>query len=203
MSRTVFSQPGDAGAEAMAASAMAAADQAVTQANGLQQTANSYQSAVQASIADRQALHAEDTTLHQRDVELAALITQQATAISALAASVAGLQQQIAAIPAGPKGDPGSKGDPGAPGSNASATITDLAEGKLAVLLALNLSVDVAISWNITFPSPAYTVRLLHGPGSVGAGLALKSKSTTGCVVTITAAVALAANSVFYAYATS
>lgn len=221
----------DPAVQQMAAEALATADHAVAQTQGLQQTANTYQSAVQASIVDRQALHTEDAALHQRDAELAALLAQQASSLAAVASSVAAVQQQLPAIQLtpGPKGDPGAagpqglKGDVGATGStgptgatgsvgaagptgpagsNAPATIVHQTSAEVPLIL-LGASVDVALTWPTAFPATPTTVELTKGPGLLGRStLTLKSKSATGCVATVTAALAISAGSSIFAQAT-
>ncbi len=128
--------------------------------------------------------------------------------------------------PVGPAGPAGSAG-PAGPGvemrtSNGvaqwrpvgSSTWTDLftvpTQGTTRVqaaatpLILLGASADVSFTWKTPMPSVTYIVEPVRGPGLLSLGdsaLTVKSQTATGCVITVTAAVAVAAGSTLIAYA--
>jgi hypothetical protein len=66
--------------------------------------------------------------------------------------------------------------------------------------ILLGGSADVTLTWPTAFPSTAYTVEFTKGPGLLGSSsVALKSKTTTGCVATITATLAISLGSILFA----
>jgi hypothetical protein len=77
-----------------------------------------------------------------------------------------------------------------------------LGSAKTVALLALGGSVDVAVVWPTPITVP-HSVEAVAGPGLIGAAaFAVKSKSETNCVITVTATLAVAAGAVVFAHAT-
>jgi hypothetical protein len=78
-----------------------------------------------------------------------------------------------------------------------------LGSGKTGLLIALGGSADVTVLWRTPIPHE-YSVEPVEGPGLIGAAsLAVKSKTSTGCVITVTASgLAVAAGAVVFAHAT-
>ncbi len=79
-----------------------------------------------------------------------------------------------------------------------------LASAKTGLLLAVGGSTDLAVTWSTPMPSAQYVVEAVAGPGILGnATLAVKSQTAGGCVVTVTAQLAVAAGAVVFAHARS
>lgn len=79
-----------------------------------------------------------------------------------------------------------------------------LASARTGVLLAVGSSTDLTIVWSTPMPSAVYTVEAVAGPGIIGnASLAVKSQTAAGCVVTVTAGLAVAAGAIVIVHARS
>ena len=77
-----------------------------------------------------------------------------------------------------------------------------LASVKTALLLSIGGSTDLTVTWDTPMPSATYTVEPVAGPGILGnATLAVKSQTRDGCVITVTAGLAVAAGAVVFAHA--
>ncbi len=79
-----------------------------------------------------------------------------------------------------------------------------LGSAKTGLLLAAGGSVDLPVTWSAPLPSDGYQVEAVAGPGLIGqATLTVKSKTTGGCVITVTAVgLAVATGAVVFAHAT-
>jgi hypothetical protein len=79
-----------------------------------------------------------------------------------------------------------------------------LASARTGLLLAVGSSVDVPVAWPTPMPSAQYTVEPVAGPGILGnASLAVKSQTAAGCVITVTAQLAVAAGATVLVHARS
>ncbi len=87
---------------------------------------------------------------------------------------------------------------------NAQHRTCRLSSAKTGLLLAIGASTDLAVTWSEPMPSAVYTVEAVAGPGILGnATLAVKSQTKAGCVITVTASLAVAVGSVVFAHARS
>lgn len=76
------------------------------------------------------------------------------------------------------------------------------ASAKTLAVVALGGTTDVTVVWNTPMPNPGYTVEAVSGPGLIGAAdLSVASQTTTGCVITVRATLAVAAGAVVFAHA--
>ncbi len=88
--------------------------------------------------------------------------------------------------------------------SQAAQRTCRLATARTTVLLAVGGAVDLAVTWSAPMPSASYTVEAVAGPGILGnATLAVKSKTAAGCVVTVTASLAVAVGGIVLVHARS
>ncbi len=87
---------------------------------------------------------------------------------------------------------------------NAQQRTCRLASTRTTVLLAIGGSVDLTVWWDTPMPSAFYSVEAVAGPGILGnATLAVKSQTREGCVVTVTATLAVAAGATVLVHARS
>jgi hypothetical protein len=81
-------------------------------------------------------------------------------------------------------------------------TACRLGSGKTGLALLVGGTSDVAITWKSPMPYATYTVEAVEGPGILGAAtLTVKSQTQTGCVITVTAQLAIAAGATVLAHA--
>lgn len=98
----------------------------------------------------------------------------------------------------GPQGPEGDTGAAGAPGSSVTLDYRDgIAVPAVLSLLGIAATVDVTVTWNTPFPDTAYTIvkpQVSSSPALIGkTDATVKSKTTTGCVITVTTTAVLAA----------
>lgn len=97
----------------------------------------------------------------------------------------------------GPKGDMGAQGPQGMPGLLAIDYRDGIAVPAITSLLGISASVDVAVTWNTPFSDTSYSI-VKPQVSAASASLigktdaVVKSKTTTGCVVTVTSTAVLA-----------
>lgn len=87
--------------------------------------------------------------------------------------------------------------------AGSSVTVCRYASGKVTALIGAGLTGDVTITWKRPFPNDTYVVECEPGPGITGTpSFTTKSRTTSACVVTVTAGPAIAAGGIVYAHGT-
>ncbi len=88
--------------------------------------------------------------------------------------------------------------------SQAAQRTCRLATARTTVLLAVGGTVDLAVVWSAPMTAASYVVEAVAGPGILGnASVAVKSQTAAGCVVTVTASLAVAVGGIVFCHARS